>query len=267
MSTTAMINSYADAAAVFAKARKPELGKPLVSLFRLEREKNENGDIYHLYWGSPQKLLASIHPDNTAKIYMPKRVPWYVFGRTLPTIIPFVATYSRKKGDSAIIHTRYTLTLSAWPKKSQHEHYPGIRFNMETGECVSTKPPPPTINKDRRKEWLRDLRVFKKQFALRAKLGVIDGLIKQVTEGSKEPRWALHVPWGTSHATIIFNDMKHGAPSTELLKFLVRHAFVDAYYYTPDAQHVQSSFNRVLAKLSTDLRRMYGVFDETETNQ
>lgn len=265
MINKALIKSYADAAAVFAKARKPERGKPLDSLFRLMREKNERGDIYHLCWGTPRKLMATIHPDNTAEIYMPKGIPWYVFGRTLPTIIPFEATYSRKKGASVVIHTNNVIERGAWGM-GLHEYYPGIRFNMETGACISTKPPPPTINKDRRKEWLRDLRVFKKQFELRVKLGVIDGLIKQVTEGSKEPRWALHVPWGTSHATIIFNDMKHGAPSTELLKLLVRHAFVGAYYYTPDAQHVRNSFNRVLAKLSTDLRKMYGVFDETETN-
>lgn len=267
MSNKPLISNYADAAAVFAKARKPERGKPLYHLFRLMREKNENGDIYHLYWGSPQKLMASIHPDNTAEIYMPKRVPWYVFGRTLPTIIPFEATYSHKKGASAVIHTNNVIERGAWGM-GLHEHYPGIRFNMETGECVSTKPPPPTVNKDKRKEWLRDLRVFRKQFELRAKLGVIDGLIKQEAD-KKEPRRAMRVSWDTSHATIISNDMKRGAPSTEFLRLIVRHELSGAqlYYCTPNAQHVQSSFNRVLTKLSTDLRKLYGVFDETETNQ
>lgn len=260
----ALIKSYADAAAVFAKARKPERGKPLDSLFRLMREKNERGDIYHLCWGTPRKLMATIHPDNTAEIYMPKGIPWYVFGRTLPTIIPFVATYSRKKGASAVIHTRVLSDFSSWPKEDTHEHYPGIRFNMETGECISTKPPPPAVNKDKRKEWLRDLRVFKKQFALRAKLGVIDGLIKQEADKGN-PRWAMNVTWGTNHTAVIFSDMKRGAPSTELLQLIVRHTFASVYHF-PNVDSVHNSFNRVLAKLSTDLRNLYGVFDETETN-
>jgi hypothetical protein len=58
------------------------------------------------------------------------------------------------------------------------------------------------------------------------------------------------------------------AASTEFLRLIVRHELSGAqlYYCTPNAQHVQSSFNRVLTKLSTDLRKMYGVFDETEAS-
>lgn len=262
----ALIKSYADAAAVFAKARKPERGKPLDSLFRLMREKNERGDIYHLCWGTPQKLMASIHPDNTAEIYMPKGIPWYVFGRTLPTTIPFVATYSRKKGVSAVIHTGVLSDFSSWPKEDTHEHYPGIRFNMETGECVSTKPPPLTVNTDRRKEWLRDLRVFKKQFELRVKLGVIDGMVYKAGDYLPFPRWDLNVDWGGPDALgLLFNDIKNGAPSTELLKLFVRHVF-SMPYITPDTATTKLVFNRVLTSQSINLRKMYGVFDETKTD-
>lgn len=266
MTKKPMISNYADAAAVFAKARKPERGKPLDSLFRLMREKNGHGDIYHLYWGTPQKLMATIHPDNTAEIYMPKGIPWYVFGRTLPTIIPFVATYSRKKGASAVIHTRVLSDFSPWPKEDTHEHYPGIRFNMETGACISTKPPPPTINKDRRKEWLRDLRVFKKQFALRVKLGVIDGMISKAGDYLPFPKWDLRVGWDGSDALrLLFINIKNGAPSTALLNLFVGHVF-SMPYTTPDTATVELLFNRVLTSQSINLRKMYGVFDETETN-
>ena len=75
----------------------------------------------------------------------------------------------------------------------------------------------------------------------------------------------MNVTWGTNNTAVIFNDMKRGAPSTEFLQLIVRHTFANVYHF-PNVESVHNSFNRVLAKLSTDLRREYGVFDETETN-
>jgi hypothetical protein len=264
MINKALIKNYADAAAVFAKARKPERGKPL-GLFRLMHEKNGYGDIYHLYWGAPQKLVAIIHPNNTAEIYETKGVVWYTLNRTLPTIIPFKFSWV-KRNWSVVAHTNYISADGSWNAEHTYKHYPGIRFNMETGECVSTEPPPPTINKDRRKEWLRDLRVFKKQFALRAKLGVIDGMVYKAGDYLPFPRWDLNVDWGGPDALgLLFNDIKNGAPSTELLKLFVRHVF-SMPYITPDTATTELVFNRVLTSQSINLRKMYGVFDETETD-
>jgi hypothetical protein len=268
VSNKPLISNYADAAAVFAKARKPERGKPLDHLFRLMREKNGNGDIYHLYWGSPQKLMASIHPDDTVEIYTPKRIPEYVFKKILPTTIPFRAVPPRGSYKPSVEHINTVVvhgTTSRYYFK--HKHYPGIRFNMITGECVSIEPPPPAVNKDNRKEWLRDLRVFKEQFELRAKLGVVDGVIREVGEGHDIPRWAMRIDWGAPSAlAILFNDIKRGVPSTELLRLIVRSVFgtIHGAPTTDTAKHV---FKRVLTNQSTNLRKMYGVFDETETNQ
>jgi len=267
MSNKPLISNYADAAAVFAKALKPEQGKPLNHLFRLVREKNGYGDIYHLYWGTPHKLVAVIRPDNTAEIYTPKPIPEYVFKKILPTTIPFRAVPPRGRYKPSVEHIN-TVVVHGMTSRYyfKHKHYPGIRFNMITGECVSTEPPPPTTNTDRRKEWLRDLRVFKKQFELRVKLGVVDGVIREVGEEHTIPRWAMRTDWGAPSAlALLFNDIKRGAPSTELLLLIVRDVFGVAYG-APTVDVAKHVFKRVLTNQSLNLRKMYGVFDETETN-
>lgn len=266
MSNKPMISNYADAAAMFAKARKPERGKPLGHLFRLMREKNGYGDIYHLYYGVPHKLVAVIHPNDTAEIYMPKRIPWSTFEKVLPKFIPIIAGLAYDRRQAVVGHTSVVLDHAGWRQYHTHKYYPGIRFNMITGECVSTEPPPPTINTDKRKEWLRDLREFKKQFALRAKLGVVDGVIREVGEELAEPRWAMRVDWGAPSAlALLFNDIKRGVPSTELLRLIVRDV-LGAVHGAPNTDTAKHVFNRVLANQSINLRKMYGVFDEAETD-
>ena len=121
-------------------------------------------------------------------------------------------------------------------------------------------------NTDKRKEWLRDLRVFKEQFELRTKLGVVDGVIREVGEELAEPKWAMRVDWDTpSELALLFNDIKRGVPSTELLRLIVRSVF-SMPFLTPDTTTVDLTFKRVLIDQNTNLRKMYGVFDETETN-
>lgn len=118
-------------------------------------------------------------------------------------------------------------------------------------------------NTDKRKEWRRDLRVFKEQFVLRAKLGVIDGLIR---EEEAKPKLAVPVDWGTpTGLAFLFSDIKRGVPSTELLRLIVR-IVLSMPFLTHDTDAVDLVFSRVLIDQNANLRKMYGVFDETEAS-
>jgi hypothetical protein len=70
--TVPMIASYADAEAVFAKARNPEKGKPLKNTYRLIKD----GDEFIVR--SSNKNVAKIYRNNTVEVFVPKNTPSYL---------------------------------------------------------------------------------------------------------------------------------------------------------------------------------------------
>jgi len=124
-----------------------------------------------------------------------------------------------------------------------------------------------TVNKARRLEWLRALRRFKYGVKVRAKLGVLDTLCKQVAEERlgrslwERPDWS-HDRW----ITLLYTSIRDNEFPPELLLGFVRTAEITFTFMTPNAQptiaSVLMAVEGVLTARSVQLRAKFGVFDE-----
>lgn len=120
-----------------------------------------------------------------------------------------------------------------------------------------------TVDKARRLEWLRALRRFKYGVKVRAKLGVLDTLCKQVANERRSqsvweaPQWS-HDRW----VTLLYTSIRDNEFPPELLVGFVKTAEVT--FMSPQRQptvaNVLIAVDAVLAARSKDLRAKFGVF-------
>jgi hypothetical protein len=241
-----MIASYADAEAVFAKARNPEKGKPLKNTYRLIKD----GDEFVLTTSS--KHVAKIYRNNTIEVFAPKYTPSWLLMTVLPQLVPVKVGWIGRK--MAFMHTGKSILIP---------HYKGITFDMLTGECVSQPPTKLNVNKDKRKEYLRDLRVFKRQFETRLKLGVFNAIAAQIM-AEKPELWTLRVRWdGDKTKQSVVQELQSKTVSHEFAKVLVGHTLSN-HYYRPDPSH--DAFRRTLTTALNHarglIRVVYGIYEE-----
>jgi hypothetical protein len=218
--TVPMIASYADAEAVFAKARNPEKGKPLKNTYRLIKD----GDEFIVR--SSNKNVAKIYRNNTVEVFVPKNTPSYLLMTVLPQLVPVKVGWIGRK--MAFMHT---------DKKVLIPHYNGLTFDMIAGNCVSQPPTKPDIIKEKRREYLRDLRVFKRQFETRLKLGVIDSIAAQIMAG-ESGLWTMRIRW--DHDTTkqaVVRELQSKTVSHEFATVLVGDALARNSYYRPSPPH------------------------------
>jgi hypothetical protein len=142
-------------------------------------------------------------------------------------------------------------------------HYKGITFDMLTGECVSQRPIKPIINKDRRKEYLRDLRVFKRQFETRLKLGVFNAIADQIM-AEKPELWGLRVRWNNNLTMqMVAYQVQSKTISHEFAKILVGHTLSD-YYNRTNLDHTafRRTLNVALNNARDLMRIVYEIYEE-----
>jgi hypothetical protein len=241
-----MIASYADAEAVLAKARNPEKGKPLKNTYRLIKD----GDEFVLTTSG--KHVAKIYRNNTIEVFAPKYTPSWLLMTTLPQLVPVRAGWISRK--IAFMHTGKSFLIP---------HYKGLTFDMLTGECVSQPPTKLNVNKDKRKEYLRDLRVFKRQFETRLKLGVFNAIADQIMAEQPE-LWTLRVRWNNNLTMqMVAYQVQSKAVSHEFAKILVGHTLSDLYN-RPDPSHVafRRTLNTALDHARELMRIVYEIYEE-----
>jgi len=243
-----MIASYADAEAVFAKARNPEKGKPITNAYRLIKD----GDEFVLTTSS--KHVAKIYWNNTIEVFAPKYTSSWLMTTVLPQLVPIKAGWIGRK--IAFMHTGKSILIP---------HYNGLTFDMIAGNCVSQPPTKPDINRDKRKEYLRDLRVFKRQFETRLKLGVFNAIAAQMV-AEKPELWGLRVRWdGDKTKQSVVQELQSKTVSHEFAKVLVGHTLSN-HYYRPDPPH--DAFRRTLTTALNHARGLtrvvYGIYEEPD---
>ena len=241
-----MIASYADAEAVFAKARNPEKGKPLKNTYRLIKD----GDEFVLTISS--KHVAKIYRNNTIEVFVPKYTASWLLMIVLPQLVPVKVGWIGRK--MAFMHTGKSILIP---------HYKGITFDMLTGECVSQPPTKLNVNKDKRKEYLRDLRVFKRQFETRLKLGVFNAIADQIM-AEKPELWGLRVRWNNNLTMqMVAYQVQSKTISHEFAKILVGHTLSD-YYNRTNLDHAafRRTLNVALNNARELMRIVYEIYEE-----
>lgn len=244
--TVPMIASYADAEAVFAKARSPERGKPLTNTYRLYKD----GDEFIVR--SSNKNVAKIYRNNTIEVFAPKYVTSRLLTTVLPQLVPIRAGWIGRK--IAFMHT---------DKKVLIPHYKGLTFGMLAGNCASQPPTKPVIIEEKRREYLRDLRVFKRQFETRLKLGVFNAIATQIM--AENPHlWTLRVHWYSDlNRQMVAHQVQSKTVSHEFAKILVGHTLSD-HYNRPDPSHVafRRTLNVALNNARDLMRVVYDIYEE-----
>jgi hypothetical protein len=273
------VTSYADAKALFSKARNPAKGKPLKGWCTMHRLDDE---VYEVRIGNSP--FVQIKPDNTLVFVCSNataRGYSITLSQALQRALPFywlrVATGRYRVEHIKQMKYNESQSSEHWWEDNQHlrtkapEFFEGIAFNLETGECINRKADILSqANAEVRKKWLSDLRKFKAQVKVRARVGAFDGLAQQVHEQRMARRNEWTMPDWTSDEwqTKLVDGIKEGRVSMELMTGLVQ-TYRPAYWSPTKAtgDDVVKVVENLCKEYSIFLRRKYGVFDESTTEQ
>tara|TARA_R110000787_G_scaffold229803_1_gene337343 strand:- start:197 stop:778 length:582 start_codon:yes stop_codon:yes gene_type:complete len=154
-------------------------------------------------------------------------------------------------------------------KKDGAEYFNGIQFDLLTGVCLNAQPNMmDTVKTDVRKAWLRDVKRFKKGLKARAKVGALDGFIRDVKANTiNTTYWAYKnsLPkWTSNEITqLVLESMRTEQYPAELLHLIVATVDTGWQQRTTTNQDVLRNVDKVFDAHSIHFRKAYGVFGDT----
>ena len=269
----AAIRNYAQAKRLYGTCRFPDKGKPVKGWCRLHKV-DENFELR-----MDNKTICVFAPDNTLTFTLTSaQAKNYsiTLSQALARAIPIgwerVAT-----GRHRVVHTMRigdsggAYRYEAWRntmKAEGIEVFNGIKFNLDTGECMNAKPTTEAqVIPAKRSDWLRAFRVFKRGLKVRAKLGVLDSICQDVMAERRltktrydwvQPDWS-NEKW----IDLLFDSIKNNQHPTELLYGFAQSVRTH-HYYTISRETTLEAADSVCAELSVQLRRKFGVFGDDE---
>jgi len=266
----AILPSYEHFAADYTKCRNKEKGRPIKGWCRLFKEGDDYVVKVNTYGGSGDPLFR-VSPDNTITFVMPLED---LMGNaqtvvsSLWRVVPILVERKRK-GVYAITSSHSFNRDWAWLRTKGQEYYAGVKFDLETGECLN-----PTVNMldkvipEVRKQWLRDVKRFKKGLKARAKVGALQGYITKLQEEqSKGHTWAVRYryenEWSQPETMQhLLECMKNEEYPPELLMRIVGSTRVGWRQSDITNEMVLQNVDAVFDSHSIALRKAYGVFGE-----
>lgn len=268
--------TYEDVVAFFGRARNPEKGKPLMSWARIKKV----GDTYEVH-GCGVRICV-ITPDNKLTFTMTAnhaRAASITLSQALHRALPFtwnrVATgryeiaptagyFAWKKRNPDSYYWRYMAMLRE--QGEQVEVFDGLEYDLTTNKFTNVRPKvtDAPVNQDNKLEWLRKLRKFKAAVKVRARMGVIESLMRQVEEERKginkyqweQPDWSSDT-W----QDLLYTAVKTEDCSTDLLKAFIKTASVGYWSKSVNIGDVINAVDSVFRTYSLDLRKRFGVFE------
>lgn len=269
--------SYNDVAIWFTRCRNPDKGRPVMSWARIFKV----GDTYELRHGSTKVGVFS--PDNKFTFTMSTqeaRNSSVTLSQALQRTIPFM-WYRKGMGKYRIKPTPQYEEYKAQHPDAYAWHYfqevegyelfDGLQFDLNTYEPTNPRPKmSDTINTEKRKEWLGSLRKFKRAVKVRARLGVLESLIKEVEQDRSKhrSRYDWEMPdWNTdTWQDMLYTSIKNSECSTELLKGIVKSVQTGYYKSSISVDDVLKECDKICTNYSVEIRRKFGVFDG-DTNE
>jgi hypothetical protein len=268
--------TYEDVVTFFGRARNPEKGKPLMSWARIKKV----GDTYEVH-GCGVRICV-ITPDNKLTFTMTAnhaRAASITLSQALHRALPFawnrVATgryeiapmagyFAWKKRNPDSYYWRYMAMLRE--QGEQVEVFDGLEYDLTTNKFTNARPKvtDAAVNQDNKLEWLRKLRKFKAAVKVRARVGVLESLMRQVEEERKginkyqweQPDWSSDT-W----QDLLYTAVKTEDCSTDLLKAFIKTASVGYWSKSVNINDVINAVDSVFRTYSLDLRRKFGVFE------
>jgi len=270
--------SYKEVAEWFTRARNPDAGRPVMSWARMYKV----GDTYELRFDTA--VVGVFTPDNkfTFKLTSQEaRRCSITLSQALQRAIPFLWT--------RVATGRYTVTCTTGFKKycednpdgyrwdyfktaPAYDVFDGLQFDLNTYEPTNAKPPlnRTDVIKENKLMWLRSLRKFKMAIKVRARMGVLESLIKKVEAervGINRHQWEMP-DWGSdTWQEVLYTSIRDSECSMELLKGFIKSVSTGYYSSTVSVEEVIEEVDKVCTTYSIDLRRRFGVFNEVPTVQ
>jgi len=280
--------SYKSIANHYASVRNPALGKPVSSFCRLWKE----GDkfVFRLTWGTHWQEpyqptpIAEVTPDDVLTFVLPyekmlQSSNSLTMGlhKILPTHLArqktgvyriggmdeFRAAREQARGDRQHYRAQWNWLTTKAPR-----YFEGIKFNLVTSDCLNPRPDPSVeVVPERRTQWLRDLRRYKRGLLTRVKVGALDQHIEwwNITRGEQRKK-----PWNERNQVVpiwaapelvaeLVACMKANEYPVSMLKNFVASTGIG---WRGDMTNgdVKDAVERVFTKESENLRRLYGVF-------
>ena len=254
--------SYEQVNQWYQRVRDPAKGRPMMQWGRVIKAPDGAFEFF-VYKNYNPDPFARLTPDNIIT-FLYTGLKFRDFSGTLiPAMnrwLPFVSLRVGR-GRYNILHNKGLSLSEHWwraVKERGVEMYPGLQFNISTGECLNAKVLTAEVNPGKRKEWLRMLRKYKRNIKVRARLGVYDSMIVRAEKRNRPPDW-MSDEW----KLILYNAIKTGDIPEKLSEALVAHAMSRRWYGTLiSAQEVVDANESVCSMMSRDMRRMFGVLKE-----
>lgn len=278
------LRTYDEAKNFFARGRTPDKGRHLKGWARVHAVNLDDGQVAYEVRGNGKPIVRFL-PDNTLEFVctpLVARETSITLSQALQRAVPFywIRVATGRYRVQHIKQMKYNESKHPeghWWEDGQHlrtkapEFFQGIKFNLDTGECLNRKPDLiENINTDMRKKWLSDLRKFKKQIAVRVKMGVFDAICQAEYNKRMADRKGYQMPDWTSDMWInkLADSIKTCQLPMELLTGIVQTCRIS--YWSPSIptrQDVLDTFETICRDQSIYLRKAYGVFDEPKTEQ
>ena len=250
------LNSYTQAAATFAKARKPSAGKPLLAQgWRLFKD----GDEYVVYHLSAQ--VARFLPDNTLRLLVPatgvNRLMPHTIHHALPT------RYVRRSA----VHYRVHPFVSG---SSMEEHesipdgyrlYDGLTIDLTTRLAPSYREPQIVTDPVARRDWLAKSKALKTYLKTIVKLGGFTARIEALRD-SGAGRWeATGLVFSTPENVATLLAALNGDGMEHIVQRVTEDMF-RMFFYTPTTAEQTKRIDLIINSHSHALRTALGVITE-----
>ena len=251
------LNSYTQAAAVFAKARKPSAGKPLLTQgWRLFKD----GDEYIVYHLSAQ--VARFLPDNTLRLLVPATGVSRLVPHTIRHILPVRYAY-RTNG-----HYRVHPFVSG-SSMEEHESIPdgyrlhdGLTIDLTTRLAPGYREPQIVTDPVARRDWLAKSKALKTYLKTIAKLGGFTAGIEAMRADDSQGRWTA--PSMTNSApdnVAVLLAALNGDEMEHLVRRMTEDMF-RTFFFTPTTADQLKRIDTVINHHSHALRTALGVITE-----
>lgn len=256
-----MFTSYNSAANYMSRARNKRVGRQLTS--RLRVYELAGGEIVVTH---DAVRLCVIRPDDTVHFVMPDTVVASFGNSLVQHIHKFLPAVLKRKGRGVyefLVRTPSTASGYGFGGEGyKFEYFEGITFKFDNDllTCVNPKLPlTKRIDVEKRLEWRRTLRHFKRQITLRAKLGVFDALIPKAADATTR----VYYPGAPDTVDVLYEAIKSGEVTTEFLTHMIRRVRYNMYWTNipPSGAQVAAHIHSMCTSTySVQLRKMFGVF-------
>lgn len=255
--TIPRVKSYIHCTEIWKTVRSRAKGKPL-GTFRMFR--NASGAFRIEHYGED---IFLIHPNNTIEVVFKDRPP-----QTISKIVPLyeanVATGCYRIDHAANIpRGPYGNPDRTHMTKVAPEYFPGIIFDLGTGECMNRKPDmQERVNHKMSQSWKADLKYFRLNIKAKARVGALDQYVTYINS-NRSRSWSERIP-SDAFNKLFADVLKSHEPTPEFLKEFTRLAIYD--HYRQDNLPLVDRVDRLVTSLVDSRRRLlkqhYGVYSD-----